>query len=62
MDGLGMHFGSFLTVCRQEVIARRSLIQTINGREKPECYAETWEEKLKGCADWPAQKLIDFSA
>eukprot|EP00972_Heterocapsa_arctica_P038283 5636560-Heterocapsa_arctica.AAC.1 len=57
-----MHFGAFLTTCRQEEVARRSFIGTINGRGKPDCYAETWEDKLKGCADWTAQKLIDFSA
>eukprot|EP00972_Heterocapsa_arctica_P055284 8158587-Heterocapsa_arctica.AAC.2 len=57
-----MHFGTLLTTRRQEEVARRSLIGTINSRGRPECYAETWEEKLKGCTGWTAQKLIDFSA
>eukprot|EP00972_Heterocapsa_arctica_P074340 10970893-Heterocapsa_arctica.AAC.1 len=39
-----------------------SLLKTINSRGRPECYAETWEQKLKGCTYLTAQKLIDFSA
>eukprot|EP00972_Heterocapsa_arctica_P008688 1274304-Heterocapsa_arctica.AAC.1 len=43
-DGLGMHFGTFLTKCRQEEVARRSLTGTINSQGRPDCYAETWED------------------
>ncbi len=57
-----MHFGTSLTACRQEGIARKSLIGTINCKGRLDCFAKIWEDKLKGCADWPAQKLIDFSA
>eukprot|EP00972_Heterocapsa_arctica_P002696 399499-Heterocapsa_arctica.AAC.1 len=32
-----------------EETARKSLLQTINRRDRPEGYEEVWEEKLKGC-------------
>eukprot|EP00972_Heterocapsa_arctica_P099136 14630075-Heterocapsa_arctica.AAC.1 len=57
-----MHFGNFLTTCRQEEVARTSLLRTINSRGRPDCFADIWEEKLQGCTDWTAQRLIDFSA
>eukprot|EP00972_Heterocapsa_arctica_P017151 2535340-Heterocapsa_arctica.AAC.1 len=60
--GLGMHFGTFFTTCRQEEVATTSLQLTINSRGKPECFSDIWEDKLQGCTDWTAQRLIDFSA
>eukprot|EP00972_Heterocapsa_arctica_P028422 4179583-Heterocapsa_arctica.AAC.1 len=59
-DGDGMIFGNLLTICRQEETARKSLIQTINRRDRPEGYEEIWEEQLRGCGQWTAQKLFDF--
>eukprot|EP00972_Heterocapsa_arctica_P065011 9596396-Heterocapsa_arctica.AAC.1 len=60
--GLGLHFDTFFTNCRQEEVAKRSLQKTINIRGKPECFRDIWEDKLQGCTDWSAQRLIDFSA
>ncbi len=56
-----MQFGSFLTICRQEATARKSLIQMINSRDKPDGYEEVWENMLKGCVEWNAQELLGKS-
>eukprot|EP00972_Heterocapsa_arctica_P032581 4799343-Heterocapsa_arctica.AAC.1 len=39
-DAPGMMFGRFLTICRQEETARKSLLQSINRRDRPEGYEE----------------------
>eukprot|EP00972_Heterocapsa_arctica_P059975 8846014-Heterocapsa_arctica.AAC.1 len=55
-----MIFGNLATISRQEEIARKSLIQIINRRDRPEGYQQVWEERLKGCAKLPVQDLINF--
>eukprot|EP00972_Heterocapsa_arctica_P073306 10824905-Heterocapsa_arctica.AAC.1 len=57
-----MIFGNLSTISRQEETAKKSLTQTINRQDRPEGFEEVWEERLKGCVNWPAQKLVDFSA
>eukprot|EP00972_Heterocapsa_arctica_P047854 7057423-Heterocapsa_arctica.AAC.1 len=61
-DELGAVFGNLTTISRQEEIAKKSLLQTINRRDRPEGFEEVWEERLKGCVNWSGQKLADFSA
>eukprot|EP00972_Heterocapsa_arctica_P025726 3786543-Heterocapsa_arctica.AAC.1 len=60
--GFGLHFDTFFNISRQEEVARKSLLKTINSQGKPEGFRDNWEAKLHGCADWTAQRLIDFSA
>ncbi len=42
-EGIGSQFGCFLTICRQEATARKSLIQMVNSRDKPAGYEKVWE-------------------
>eukprot|EP00972_Heterocapsa_arctica_P055378 8168550-Heterocapsa_arctica.AAC.1 len=48
-DGPGMIFGNLFIICKQEMTAKKSLLQVINRRDRPEGYEEVWEEKLRGC-------------
>eukprot|EP00972_Heterocapsa_arctica_P066533 9818420-Heterocapsa_arctica.AAC.1 len=55
-DGPGLTFGNLLTITKQEVTAKKSLLQVINRKDRPEGYEEVWEAKLRGCVEWQAQK------
>eukprot|EP00972_Heterocapsa_arctica_P030918 4547439-Heterocapsa_arctica.AAC.1 len=57
-----MILGNLLLITKQEVTAKKSLLQIINRRDRPEGYEEVWEAKLRGCVEWPTQKLFDYSA